>query len=1204
MFIAGMKESSWQWGLPLVLALMHSLWQCLLIAALAWLSLRFVPARLPGVRYWVGIVALAAMVLGVAGTFAFAVKDGWRTELAKQQAVAEQEQARRAEVTATGTALEEEQKELDRIEGEQELAGGPAAASTPKAEWQATLANQLVKQRAKVSELKRTHENAKADLMVTALPGAKSAVTVARGWVEVVRIPGWAVPWIGWLWGAGVAFMTARMLRGVIGAAILKRRASPITFGAEYEMFKALAGESRLLARARLALSEHVKVPCVVGWLWPVIMLPARGLSMVSPEELRLILAHELAHVRRFDGLVNLFQSMAESLLFFNPAVWWINRVIRQEREACCDAEAMSRGAGTVESYAEALLHWGALVGNDSHEPRMAITGGRGREHKLMDRVKRLIMPNAVPELATPMWTVMLVTVVAVVLLVGVNPNEAKSTGQALLDIAARKSPEEEKANRSAFIKRITSLYQEEKYDEALLMINQGLDSRSDDADLVMLKKMTEKAMGASAEVKDARVRALLANADRQIAHEYYESGLKKVEAALQLKPDHADALYLKAWLDEIMRARAAGARPTYPYLGRDAMAKLNKKRAQEEPKSTRALLTEEEAAQTRLTLAKLLEKYPHWDVQEEDKLNVKVRLTMKAGDGTTGGTPMEVPPETKLLVRSQQYRFQNKQDAWGSYAQGVWTLRVPRGHYAVAAYVPGYGIGISDVYWAQPGQGLQEIEVTMRKLEKRQITFASDKGSVKPDSIVVRVKPMPSKRSAEFSRTFDWPVQLMPIEGPGPWYVEMPTSGTAYIRTNAHGYSAKPSIHVLDGEPIAVRLEPAASVSGKVVDSVTGEPIANATVIKASTSDRDPFEVTAVSDAQGAFVMDTLDPAVFTNDRTKVNLSVGAPGYGIEQVRDVKQGALDKEVKLTRTVMTEVELTGDLTRLGGYPDAPYVVAKTLFYSGEKPGQGTVESKEVRVPVKIQDGRGIANVETHGTLGTILSLEQYNWLGLTLGVRERKKPGTPVTINLGPEKGEREVTLDFTGVPVEAIKGATAWVQYKVPRDIISQETKEQRLTIGDDGKAKVKLPVHWWFQVRVDGWPNDWGWGSLGGETTPLDVEKKLEPAQTGSGIFGRLVDQDGGTMAGCRVELEPLVRVGGVMTPGNIATVSPEGFSLPWVMRDVTYRVLVHRPELRRGQVQTAMYAGLISVTQAKPMREIVVTVYKDGTASLRDQ
>ena len=95
-------------------------------------------------------------------------------------------------------------------------------------------------------------------------------------------------------------------------------------------------------------------MPAVIGWLRPVILLPASCLIGLTPGQLESILAHELAHIRRHDYLINLLQNVVETLLFYHPAVWWVSRRIRAEREHCCDDLAV-KTCGDAAAYARAL---------------------------------------------------------------------------------------------------------------------------------------------------------------------------------------------------------------------------------------------------------------------------------------------------------------------------------------------------------------------------------------------------------------------------------------------------------------------------------------------------------------------------------------------------------------------------------------------------------------------------------------------------------------------------------------------------------------------------------------------------------------------------------------------------------------------------------------------------------------------------------
>ena len=137
-------------------------------------------------------------------------------------------------------------------------------------------------------------------------------------------------------------------------------------------------------ARSRLLESALVDVPTVIGWMKPVILLPASALAGLSPAQLEAILAHELAHIRRHDYLVNLLQTLVETLLFYHPAVWWLSRRIRIERENCCDDLAVSL-CGDPVAYAQALADLEELRGRGG-QLVMAANGG-----SLVHRVRRLL---------------------------------------------------------------------------------------------------------------------------------------------------------------------------------------------------------------------------------------------------------------------------------------------------------------------------------------------------------------------------------------------------------------------------------------------------------------------------------------------------------------------------------------------------------------------------------------------------------------------------------------------------------------------------------------------------------------------------------------------------------------------------------------------------------------------------------------------
>jgi beta-lactamase regulating signal transducer with metallopeptidase domain len=103
-----------------------------------------------------------------------------------------------------------------------------------------------------------------------------------------------------------------------------------------------LARELGVTRTVRLMQSSLAQVPMVIGWLRPVILVPASAVTGLTTAQLEAILAYELAHVRRHDYFVNLLQNLAETLLFYHPAVWWVSNRIRVEREHCCDDIAVA----------------------------------------------------------------------------------------------------------------------------------------------------------------------------------------------------------------------------------------------------------------------------------------------------------------------------------------------------------------------------------------------------------------------------------------------------------------------------------------------------------------------------------------------------------------------------------------------------------------------------------------------------------------------------------------------------------------------------------------------------------------------------------------------------------------------------------------------------------------------------------------------
>jgi TonB family protein len=196
----------------------------------------------------------------------------------------------------------------------------------------------------------------------------------------------WLRVWALQLWSVGVLMFSMRLILGYKHAFTLRRRGSPAgesVIGVVTRLTK-IMGVRR---KVRALMSSMVESPSVVGWLRPVILLPPATLMGLTSLQLEAIIAHEIAHIRRYDYLVNMVQMLVETLLFYHPAVWWTSKRIRLERELCCDDLAV-RFCGNPLRYAKALTRLEKLR-LSTPNVAMASTGG-----PLLYRIQRLVGVN------------------------------------------------------------------------------------------------------------------------------------------------------------------------------------------------------------------------------------------------------------------------------------------------------------------------------------------------------------------------------------------------------------------------------------------------------------------------------------------------------------------------------------------------------------------------------------------------------------------------------------------------------------------------------------------------------------------------------------------------------------------------------------------------------------------------------------------
>lgn len=223
--------------------------------------------------------------------------------------------------------------------------------------------------------------------------------------------------WILTGWALGVLILSGRVCGGWWVTRRLARTAVVPLSDDLQALAVTLARRLHIRRVVRVLESSRVAVPMMLGWIRPVVLLPPAALSGLSVQQIEAILAHEFAHIRRHDYLVNLLQTMVETVLFFHPAVWWLSREVRRERELCCDEVAV--GVCDRLTYATALSTLAHL-----RAPSLALAATDG---SLRDRIRRIVSSSSTSESATGGWMAVLPLLLVVLLAVPSANSEVPS---------------------------------------------------------------------------------------------------------------------------------------------------------------------------------------------------------------------------------------------------------------------------------------------------------------------------------------------------------------------------------------------------------------------------------------------------------------------------------------------------------------------------------------------------------------------------------------------------------------------------------------------------------------------------------------------------------------------------------------------------------------------------------------------------------
>jgi beta-lactamase regulating signal transducer with metallopeptidase domain/uncharacterized protein YnzC (UPF0291/DUF896 family) len=233
---------------------------------------------------------------------------------------------------------------------------------------------------------------ARNESSVAALLNDDTRVAAASSISPQIRAPHAPVPsqdspayflWLVDAWFAGVVLLSLRAIGGFVAVERLRRKETTPVVAELEELCLSLQRRMGLRRIVRYCESIHLDAPAVAGWFRPVVLLPISTISGLSREQLEAVIAHELAHIQRHDAFVHLFQMAVETLLFYHPAVWWLGKRIRVEREHCCDDVAVAL-CGSPVTYVSAL----ARMAEWKVAPQLAMALNRS---PLIERVARLL---------------------------------------------------------------------------------------------------------------------------------------------------------------------------------------------------------------------------------------------------------------------------------------------------------------------------------------------------------------------------------------------------------------------------------------------------------------------------------------------------------------------------------------------------------------------------------------------------------------------------------------------------------------------------------------------------------------------------------------------------------------------------------------------------------------------------------------------
>lgn len=380
--------------------LVHSVWQFALVALLLAITLWFIRGRSPHLRYGLILAAMLGMVLTPPATFLM-----FSPEI----------QTSRSQIVGMATGMQSNAGRAVKGSGypiPNQHVAPPLAADA------SAVVDLAIVPKAKGYWAKSTTDEFRAAI-----------VAFVNRWMDTIL-----ACWLG-----GILILSIRPLIGWRATCALRSRGRDSVSDSIVMATKRIAERLGVRRAIEVTRSTLVEVPTVIGWLKPLVLLPTSAISGLRSEQLEAVIAHELAHVRRNDYLVNLFQLVMETVFFYHPAVWWVSHRMRVEREECCDDVAVKMTGDRI-GYAK-LLVW---LDEARTQPMTAPLGMSSGGGSLLSRVRRIVStPAQSTSMGTVALAVMLAGIVGIAAAIAIGANatlaqEAKTQGSDVAEVTVQ----------------------------------------------------------------------------------------------------------------------------------------------------------------------------------------------------------------------------------------------------------------------------------------------------------------------------------------------------------------------------------------------------------------------------------------------------------------------------------------------------------------------------------------------------------------------------------------------------------------------------------------------------------------------------------------------------------------------------------------------------------------------------------------------